>query len=86
MGNLQRQGVFCEMKVRLLKNFRCSRCGGLKMVGSQYYAMQRNWIDVTCVNCSDSKDIEVKKLNVLLRKLGFKQIEEFHVSKQNTAK
>ena len=58
MGNLQRQGVFCEMKVRLLKNFRCSKCGGLKMIGSQYYAMQRNWIDVTCVNCSDSKDIE----------------------------
>ena len=55
------------------------------MVGSQYYAMQRNWIDVTCVNCSDSKDIEVKKLNALLRKLGFKEIEEFHVSKQNTS-
>lgn len=54
------------------------------MVGSQYYAMQRNWVDITCINCSDSKDIEVKKLNTLLSKLGFNQIEELHVSKQNT--
>jgi len=72
------------MKVTLLRNFRCSKCGGLKMVGSQYYAMQRNWVDITCINCSDSKDIEVKKLNTLLSKLGFNQIEELHVSKQNT--
>lgn len=74
------------MKARLFKNFRCSRCGGLKMVGSQYYAMQRNWIDVTCINCSDSVDIEVKKLNKLLKKLGFKNIEELHVQKQNNTK
>lgn len=74
------------MIVKLLKNFRCSKCGGIKMVGSQYYAMQRNWVDVTCVNCSDSRDVEVKKLNNVLKKLGFKQIEEWHATKQNITK
>lgn len=74
------------MKIKILRNFRCSKCGGLKMVGAQYYAMQRNWVDITCVNCSHSKDIEVSKLNRILFKLGFKQIEELHVAKQNTSK
>jgi len=74
------------MKVRLLRNFRCSKCGGFKMVGTQYYAMQRNWVDITCINCSDSKDIEVKELNILLRKLGFNQIKELHASEQNSRK
>ena len=31
-------------------------------------------------------DIEVKKLNKLLKKLGFKDIEELHVQKQNSTK
>ena len=46
------------------------------MLGSQYYAMRKNWIDVTCIHCADSRDIEVKKLNKILKSLGFKTIEE----------
>lgn len=57
----------------------CSNCGGFKMVGTQYYAMKKNWVDVTCLSCSDSKDIEVKKLNQVLKALGFKEIKERYV-------
>jgi hypothetical protein len=58
---------------------KCSKCGGFKYVGTQYYAMKKNWVDVTCVVCSDTKDIEVKKLNLVLKALGFKQIKERYV-------
>jgi transcription elongation factor Elf1 len=64
------------MKVIKLKDFRCTFCGGKKMIGSQYYAMQKNWVDITCINCSDSVDIEVRKLNKILRAFSFKTIEE----------
>lgn len=64
------------MLVNKIKDFRCVFCGGKKMIGSQYYAMRRNWVDVTCIHCADTKDIEVKKLNVILKSLGFKTIEE----------
>lgn len=46
--------------------------------GQQYYAFQKNYIDLTCIRCSSSVDIEVKKLNKILRYLGFKTIEERH--------
>jgi hypothetical protein len=39
--------------------------------------MQRYWIDVTCIKCAHSVDIEINRLNSLLSKLGFKTIQEF---------
>lgn len=54
----------------------CKRCSGKMFVGSQYYAFQKNYIDLTCINCSSSVDVEVKKLNKILAHLGFKKVEE----------
>ena len=61
-------------KVYILNNFRCQKCGGLKYVGDPYYAMQKYWVDITCVRCSHSSDIELKKLNRILGALGFKEV------------
>ena len=49
------------------------------LTGSQYYAFQKNYIDLTCVKCSSSVDIEVRKLNKILGALGFKKLEERYV-------
>jgi hypothetical protein len=43
--------------------------------------MQKYWVDVTCIKCSHSVDIEIKKLNTLLGKLGFKEIEDYAPAK-----
>jgi transcription elongation factor Elf1 len=69
------------MKIKLNSNFRCSNCGSMKYVGDPYFAMQRYWVDVTCIKCAHSVDIEITKLNRLLSKLGFKQIESYAPSK-----
>jgi len=62
------------MKIKILNNFRCVKCGGMKYVGDPYYAMQRHWVDITCIKCSHSSDIELKKLNRILKALNFKEI------------
>jgi hypothetical protein len=46
--------------------------------GQQYYAFQKNYIDLTCIKCANSIDVELKKLNYILTNLGFKEIEERH--------
>lgn len=57
------------------------------MIGSQYYAMRKNWVDITCIHCADSRDIEVRKLNKILRSLGFKTIEErYEFADENSSK
>lgn len=48
---------------------KCKHCGGLKFIGDPYYAHSKYYVDVTCVICSDSKDIEVEKLNNFLNGL-----------------
>jgi hypothetical protein len=48
---------------------KCAICGGVKFIGDPYYAYGTYYVDVTCVICSDSKDIEVEKLNKFLEKL-----------------
>lgn len=57
-------------KIRL----KCATCGGPKFVGDPYYAYGTYYIDVTCVICSDSKDIEVEKLNKFLRSLRQEEV------------
>lgn len=56
----------------------CRNCTGRMFTGQQYYAFQKNYIDLTCIRCSSSVDVEVKKLNKILSYLGFKTIEERH--------
>lgn len=56
--------------------FYCRNCTGRMLTGSQYYAFQKNYIDLTCVKCSNSVDVEVRKLNKILGALGFKKLEE----------
>ena len=46
----------------------------MKYVGDPYYAMQRYWVDITCVRCSHSSDVELKKINRILKTLGFKEV------------
>jgi hypothetical protein len=54
------------MKTLRLK---CATCGGPKFVGDPYYANGVYYVDVTCVVCSHTKDIELDKLNKFLEKL-----------------
>jgi hypothetical protein len=50
--------------------FKCKKCGGPKFVGDEYYAFGTYYVDITCVICSHSKDIEVSKLNKLIEQLA----------------
>jgi RNase P subunit RPR2 len=47
----------------------CKKCGGMKYIGEEYYMLSEYWVDVTCIKCGHSVDIEVKRLNALLEKL-----------------
>lgn len=48
---------------------KCKHCGGIKFIGDPYYAFGKYYVDVTCVVCSDSKDIEVEKLKNFIKSL-----------------
>lgn len=50
-------------------HLKCANCGGLKYIGDEYHALDRMWVDVTCINCAHSVDIEVSKLTSFLKKL-----------------
>lgn len=67
--------------MKISSNFRCSHCGGMKYVGDTYFAMNNYWVDVTCIKCAHSVDIEVGRLNKLLITLGFKPIIVFHTNR-----
>lgn len=70
-----------------LTGFYCKRCGGKVFTGSQYYAFQKNYIDLTCINCSESVDVEVKKINTILNYLGFNKIKErYELTNNNSNK
>lgn len=53
---------------------KCSLCKGPKFIGEPYYANGTYYVDVTCVICADSKDIEMDKLNKFLEKLNQEKI------------
>jgi hypothetical protein len=48
---------------------RCVKCGGIKCVGEEYYSLGKYWVDVTCIKCGHSADIQVDKLNKILEKI-----------------
>lgn len=52
-------------KIRL----KCVHCGGIKFVGDPYYANGIYYVDVTCIVCSETKDIEVDRLKKFLAAL-----------------
>ena len=52
----------------------CSNCRQQKFIGASYYANGTYYVDVTCVTCGDTKDIEVKKLEAFLEKIEKKTI------------
>lgn len=56
----------------LMQNIRlkCAHCGGPKFVGEEYYSNGSMYVDITCVKCSDSKDIKVEDFKKFLNKLS----------------
>jgi len=60
------------MKVKTYLVFKCRYCGGYKYIGDEYYCMSKWYVDITCINCSHSKDIEVEELLKLCHKCGDK--------------
>lgn len=64
----------------------CKKCHARVFIGSQYYAFQKNFIDLTCTKCSYSVDVEIKKLNILLGKIGFSKIKEYYDIKETNSK
>jgi hypothetical protein len=49
---------------------KCAKCGGQKFIGEKYYLNGTYYIDVTCVVCSDTRDVKVEDLNRFLEKLS----------------
>lgn len=53
---------------------KCVTCKGPKFIGEPYYANGTYYVDVTCVICADTKDIEIDRLNKFLEKLNQEKI------------
>jgi uncharacterized membrane-anchored protein len=49
------------------------------LLGIQYFAGRRNYIDLTCIGCARGVDMEVSELNKILKKFNFKQVRERYV-------
>jgi len=54
-----------------MKNLKCKKCKGLKYIGEEYMAYGTMYVDVTCIKCGHSKDIEVVKLKKVLKAIGY---------------
>lgn len=50
-------------------SLRCYNCGGAKYIGEEYVAFEKVWVDVTCIKCAHSVDIETERLTRFLEKL-----------------
>ena len=49
---------------------KCAKCSGQKFIGEKYYLNGTYYVDVTCVVCSDTRDVKVEDLNRFLEKLS----------------
>lgn len=50
--------------------FKCINCGGMKYIGETYHAFSTWYVDVTCLICAHSRDIEVTRLNFIINALN----------------
>jgi hypothetical protein len=57
------------MNIKSNVPLKCARCKGMKYIGQPYHAFSVWYVDVTCLICAHSKDIEVSELKTLLKKL-----------------
>lgn len=58
------------------QELRCVRCHNKMLLGVQYFASRKNYIDLTCIGCARGVDIEIKELNAILREFNFKPVKE----------
>jgi hypothetical protein len=49
------------------------------LLGVQYFAGRKNYIDLTCIGCARGVDMEVSELNIIFKKFNFKQVRERYV-------
>lgn len=61
------------------RELRCVRCHNKMLLGVQYFALKKNYIDLTCIGCARGVDIEIGELNVILKEFGFKPVKERYV-------
>ena len=59
---------------------RCIRCHNKMLLGVQYFASKKSYIDLTCVGCARGVDIEITELNAILREFNFKPVKERYVT------
>lgn len=41
----------------------------MKYIGEEYHSLGELWVDVTCIQCAHSVDIEVNRLNAFIEKI-----------------
>jgi len=61
------------------QELRCVRCHNKMLLGVQYFASKKSFIDLTCVGCARGVDIEIKELNIILAEFNFKPVKERYV-------
>lgn len=48
---------------------KCFYCKGMKYIGEPYHAFSQWFVDITCLVCAHSRDIEVIRLEKFLKSL-----------------
>lgn len=64
-------------------NLKCNHCGGMKYIGEEYYAFGTLYVDIPCLICGRSVDIEVE---VLKKYLSILEKAVKNANKQNNSK
>lgn len=62
------------------QELRCSRCHNKMLLGVQYFASKKSYIDLTCIGCARGVDIELRELNAILLEFNFKPVKERYVA------
>ena len=50
------------------------------LLGVQYFASKKSYIDLTCIGCARGVDIELRELNAILLEFNFKPVKERYVA------
>jgi len=55
--------------------FKCSKCGGPKFAGEEYWFAGEYYIDITCAICADTRDVKLSFLKDFVSKMnsGYKR-------------